>query len=363
MNIPKENIKEWNEYRERELLRITPMLSRFGFSLDKNQIHTIGERFLMSGKKLVLTGKRISDEKKVIIKASSSSNGKKELSHEHLCRETIKKIDFAYKPILLPEEILFARKGEFTVIVSEFIGEPKAFLEHADEEQFFLSLGVFKMFESVHATAYSHIRIIRTAWNNWGAREYLRAFSVFSKNIIFTDQKLRKEILRAGKFLTDNEKNIERYSGFLTHEDFVPHNFRVVGGDIYLLDHTAILFGNKYESFARFLNYLCLYNLKLERWMVEYIKKNRGEGEYLSLRLMRIYKIGELLQFYTGSLAKTEGDLHLLAEERISFWKNALDCILNDTLVTEEMVFEYKKKRDLLRSDEEKRRQRELHQL
>lgn len=363
MNIPKENKKEWNKYLEREFYEVAPILSRLGFLLDKNQIHTVGERFLMSGKKLVLIGTRISDGKKVIIKVSSDSNGKNELFHEHLCRETIKKIDFAYKSILLPKEILFAKEKKFFIIVSEFIEESKAFLLHPVTEQFFLSIGVFKMFESVHATAYSHSKIIRSAWKSWGAREYLGAFSDFSKNIISVEPKLNDVMLRAEKFLTDNAKNIEQYSDFLTHSDFVPHNFRVVENNIYLLDHTSLLFGNKYESMARFLNYLCLYNLKLERWIMEYIRKNRGENEYLSLRLMRVYKIGFLLQFYTGSLAQTEGNLHLLAKDRILFWKNALDCIMEDKPITEEMVFEYKKKRDALRSEEEKRRQKELHQL
>jgi hypothetical protein len=264
---------------------------------------------------------------------------------------------------LLPEELLFAKAGKFVVIVSEFIEESKAFFEHMDEEQFFLSLGVFKMFESIHSTAYSHSKIVRSVWKNWGAREYLGAFSKYSMNCISADPTLRDEMLLAEKFLTDNAINIERYSDFLTHEDFVPHNFRVVGNDVYLLDHTAILFGNKYESVARFLNYLCLYNLKLERWITKYIRENRREGEYLSLRLMRVFKLGELLQFYTGSLNKTEGNLHLLTKERISFWKNILLNILDDKPVSEELVNEYKKKRDALRSEEEKRRQRELHQL
>jgi hypothetical protein len=188
-------------------------------------------------------------------------------------------------------------------------------------------------------------------------------FSRFSNNIITAEPDLYKTVSSAEDFLKGNREMLDRYSGFLTHEDFVPHNLRISGQDVYLLDHTALLFGNKYESVARFLNYLCIYNLKLERWIIEYIKKNRCEEEYLALRLMRTYKLAELLQFYTGSLAQTEGNLKLLAKERIEFWKKVMITIIEDKPVTEEMVQEYTKKRDSLRSEDEKKRQKEIHQL
>ena len=87
MNIPKDNKQEWDEYLERELTEVTLVVSQLGFSLEKEQIHTIGERYLMSGKKLVLIGRREKDNKKMVIKASSDEEGKKELSHEHLYRK------------------------------------------------------------------------------------------------------------------------------------------------------------------------------------------------------------------------------------------------------------------------------------
>ncbi|MFA6565493.1 MAG: hypothetical protein WCT48_02005 [Candidatus Paceibacterota bacterium] len=366
MNIPEENKKEWEKYRTAEFNDVADILLLLGFSADTEQTHTQGERYLMSGRKLVLTGHREHDGKKVIIKISSDPRGIKELEHEHLCRETIKKIDFAYKDILLPEEILFAKTGKFTVVVSAFIEEPVPFLLHSREEQFFLTLRAFEMLEGVHATASSHTKIIRSLWSSWGGAEYLRSFGEFSENIrkaVPRDTALHGAMAEAQKFLLAGSGTIERYSGFLTHGDFVPHNLRIVGHDVYLLDHTSLLFGNKYESAARFLNYLCVYHPELERWISEYIRKNRGEDEYLSLRLMRAYKMGFLLQFYTGSLAQTEGDLHRLAWERISFWKSVLSAILNDEFVPVETVLKYKNKRDSLRSEEEVRRQKKLHQI
>jgi hypothetical protein len=366
MNIPQENKKEWDSYRAREFEEAISVLSRLGYSADQEQIHTSGERYLMSGRKLVLTGCRMGDNQKVIIKISSDASGTKELEHEHLCRETIKKINFAYRAVLLPKELLFAKEGKFVIVISEFIEESRPFLSHSSQDQFFLALRAFEMLEGVHATASSHTKIIGALRDARGAKEYIRTFAEFSKNIrsaAADDESLRETMLKAEEFLKNGDDTIERYSGFLTHGDFVPHNLRIVGRDVYLLDHTSLLFGNKYESVARFLNYLCIYNPELERWISEYMRKNRGEQEYLSLRLMRAYKMGFLLQFYTGSLAQTEGDLHRLAWERISFWKSVLSAILNDEFVPIEQVLKYKNKRDSLRSAEEMRRQKELHQL
>ena len=78
---------------------------------------------------------------------------------------------------------------------------------------------------------------------------------------------------------------------------------------------------------------------------------------------MRVYKIGFLLQFYTGSLKETEGNLRALTEERVNFWKSVMLHIIANQPIPEEMVHEYQKKRDILRSDEEKKRQKELHQI
>ena len=76
---------------------------------------------------------------------------------------------------------------------------------------------------------------------------------------------------------------IERYSGFLTHNDFVPHNLRVSGKEVYLLDYSSMLFGNKYESWARFLNFMIHHNRPLELALANYVRTNRGEEEYLEL--------------------------------------------------------------------------------
>jgi hypothetical protein len=167
----------------------------------------------------------------------------------------------------------------------------------------------------------------------------------------------------AGAFLTDHAVNIERYTGFLTHTDFVPHNLRIGSGYMYLLDHTSLRFGNKYKSWGRFVNYMTLYNPELESALVEYVRKNRSAEEYEALRLMRVYKLGFLLAFYERSYGKTMGDVQELARIRIAFWTQALKAVLADTQLSKETIEAYKENRNRLRSDEEKQRQKLLNQL
>src|SRR6187549_2342490 len=95
--------REWKEYRDRELAWLAPVLEGLGYALDEVQPHLAGERYLMqavttrSGRKLILLGRRTSDGKRVVIKATTDTNGMRELLHEYLCRKRLKDIKFAYR--------------------------------------------------------------------------------------------------------------------------------------------------------------------------------------------------------------------------------------------------------------------------
>lgn len=362
-----ENTKQlWEEHCKRELVALRKILAQLGFTLEENQPHIGGERYLHSPHKLVLLGFRTSDQKRVVIKASNDPLGILEIGHEEKCRTMIRTINFSYQKLLLPENILFTRHGKYLISISEYITEEKPYLAHSVKEQFFLVLQILKAQENTHATAYGHMRIIRKAFEAADAQEYLRLFENFQKNILIgnPDNILLPALLkRAEDFLEQNKITIERYSGFLVHTDFVPHNFRVVGDTVYLLDSTSFRFGNKYESFARLINYMVLYNFPLHTALVEYVRANRNPEEFLSLRLMRAYKLGELIAFYAKTLANTDGNLHVLNQKRIDFWTRVLETVLDDEVISEEVVAEYKNIRDTLRSGEEKQRQRELRQL
>src|SRR6202000_971290 len=102
----------------------------------------------------------------------------------------------------------------------------------------------------------------------------------YAENVRSADNAEASEAMReASAFLREHRVNIDRYTGFLTHTDFVPHNLRIGSGYIYLLDHTSLRFGNKYESWGRFVNYMALYHPALAAALVEYVKRNRSAEE------------------------------------------------------------------------------------
>ena len=355
---------QWEEYRERELKEVTFLLAKLGFALEDEQQHISGERYLMSGYKLVLVGRRISDQKRVIIKVSGSPSGAAEIEQEHGARTTMQKLRFAYYLFPSPEELLYISLDGYQISITAYLGQEKNFLARSLEEQFLLALKAFKTQEGVHATAHSHTQVIKRIFGIWSAQEYLASYMQLQKNILALDpgnQALEQTLAKAAGSLAEHREIIEQYCGFLTHSDFVPHNLRVIGGEMYLLDQTSLRFGNKYESWARFCNFMMLHNRPLEEALVRYVEDNRTPEESVCLRLMRMYKLVELLAYYANTLSKTEGDLHTLSVIRIEFWRKALESLLAAEPLGQDIVTHYQHERDQLRSEEEKKRQEQLH--
>jgi len=141
----------------------------------------------------------------------------------------------------------------------------------------------------------------------------------------------------------------------------VPHNLRVNNGNIYLLDHSSIRFGSKHEAWARFINFMCLYNPELAKYLLFYIEKNRPASESLSLQAMRLFRLSEIIWHYANTLERADTDLKHLNMERISFWSQVLGAVLDNRELDEKVILDYKKMRDSLRSVEEKKRQEKLH--
>lgn len=364
--------QEWEQYRKREFGTAVPMLKKLGFEIESEQPHTGGERFLMAGKrdvggggyKLVLLGTRITDHKQVVIKISSDREGIREIATEQRAREILRVLKFAYQTLHAPLEILYITGGTHTVSVTAHLEQEKTFLSRPLGEQFSLALQAFKAQESVHATTYSHTKVIRKVFGIWGAQNYLDSFEMFLKAAIQSEpnnQALVQSLTRAKNFLAEHRNAIEQYCGFLTHADFVPHNLRVHEGNVYLLDSASLHFGNKYESWARFLNFMLLYNRPLEKAFLQYVHDNRTPEEELSLRLMRIYKLGKLLEYHAGTIPKTSGDMNILGKKRVEFWRKALESLLDDQPLSEAVISQYQRERDSLRSEEEKKRQKALH--
>lgn len=357
-----QNNSSWLDSKKEELENIASLLGRIGFSLDQQQPYMSGERFLMTKDKLVLAGKCVKDDARVIIKTSQHPDGQSEIETEKKSRDLLRSLSFAKKAITFPDELYFGKHDEVLIWITSYIPQDKVFVAHELEEQFFLALRAFEAQEAFHATTFEHVRLVKNTFPVFKSAEYFKEFEYFKKIIAenYPDKNLMSALDAADVFLKRNKEVIDCYANHLIHTDFVPHNFRIKDRDVYMLDCSSVCFGNKYEAWARFLNYMLIHNPALEQLLSDYIRKNRGEKDYLSLRLMRIFKIGKLLEYYARSFDKTTGDLHVLTGIRIQFWREALESILADKPFPEETRNNYIEKRNALRSPEEKERQREF---
>ncbi|MEX0933945.1 MAG: hypothetical protein WD003_01635 [Candidatus Paceibacterota bacterium] len=360
-------LEKWNLYKKQELALLKPLIRNLGFELENKQPHISGERYLMqavtttSGKKLILLGHRKHDGKCVVIKATRDGNGMRELEHEHVCRSTLETIDFAYDTFFFPQEFLFLKKSGFLIAVYEYIEQETPFIERPLQEQALFSLQAFKAQESARATVHNHIKRIKKTFEIRSSADYLETFSKFKKDIVIYAPAKKEVFEKAQRYLQENQENIEQYCHFLTHVDFVPHNFRIKDGVIYLLDYSSLRFGNKHEGWARFLNFMVLYNQELEQGLAHYIKINRAPEESVSLKALRLVRLAELIWYYWNTLEKTRGDLQKLNKIRIEFWISVFERLVEDEIIDPKTIQNYKKERDRLRSEEEKERQKKLH--
>lgn len=356
--------QEWNSYINKELLIFRPFFIRLGIILDTDQLHVTGERYLMSGKKLVLTGtyKDDKNKKRIIVKVSSDDAGRSEIRSERKIYKTLQTLPFANSALLFMNELDFEDAKIGTLLVTEFIEQPKVYAQLTLLKQFHLASRMFEEQEGFNVTIYEHEKLIKKIFSIFRSNDYLKEFKKYKNNIkrnLPDNVTLHSLLERAQTLLTENKDTTDRYSPYLTHTDLAPHNMRVSDHGIFLLDYSSFAFGNKYEGWARFLNYMLIHNPKLERLLCDYLR-DRGQDEYLSLQLMRIYKIVFLLEYYTQSLTRTTGNLHRLTKIRIDLCTKILESILDDTVISKNVIDTYINTRNKLRTKEEAVRQREF---
>ncbi len=364
------SVAQWEEYCRAELALLTPLLDKYGYTLAKEQPHLGGERYLMqavttkSGLKLILYGERYCGTK-VVLKATRESGGQAEIIHERHCRNMLARIDFATWVFHTPAELDFITKQGFVILVQQYIEQPMSFIKRPFKEQFSYALAAFKAQEGTHATTTNHFRLIKKSYELRNAATYLRYFTAFSEqaSIIMPElTELHNCYQKTEAGLKEGGVTIDRYGNFLTHTDFVPHNFRIdTNGSMYLLDHSSLTFGNKYEGWARFLNFMTLYNPALEAALTKYVSDNRSAGEVKALHLMRLYRLGEIICYYLNTLNRSEGDLKTLNRTRVDFWAAVFACRFDGVPVPDDAIKNFKAIRDRLRSETEKKRQQKLH--
>ena len=362
---------EWQTYLDTELPRVRELIGARGFSLDTAQPHLIGERFLMQamttagGRKLILLGTEATTGRRVVIKATRDQAGRAEILHERTCRSALHDIPFAYDVFQSPPELACVTEADTTIVINAYIDQPCSFLERPLPEQFSYALRALTAQAAARATTHGHLRHIRRTFGRTTAADYRNFFATFADTIATRAQcpdTVRTRIAAAGERLTAAHTRIEQYGDFLTHTDFVPHNFRIgTDGLLYLLDFSSLRFGNKHEGWARFLNFMTLYNRDLEAALITYVEDNRAPEERESLQLMRIYRLGEIIAYYVRATAQSTDALHELNRTRVDFWSEVLAAELENTRVPTAVVTAYTTKRDALRSEDEKRRQQGLH--
>jgi len=346
---------------QQELTYLSTILKELGFSVLQKQPHISGERKIFGSTKLVLICSD-KDGNKVVAKCSRHKIGKKELRREKKIRDHIKKTPFTKDTLSMPKEIFFGTQKNYLIFITEYIEQEKIFVEYSTNKQFLMILRAFEEQESFHATTFEHSLFARLYTSVQKEGVYMKRLSKYLKNIKKYPyyKNFEKEIEQMLDFFYLNKTLINPYCLFLIHEDFVPHNFRIKDNHIYILDYSALHYGNKYESWARLINYMVIHNPELEQTLIDYIQHNRGNRDYSTLRMMRVFKIFQLLDFYSRIYSNTLGDLHTLTEVRINFWINVGIGVINDRRITKEQLAKYIETRNHLRSEEEKVRQREF---
>lgn len=351
------------EALDRDLGSAKAILSKIGITLDPSQPQLSGERYLMTRSKLVLLGND-QNGKKVIIKISNKNIGVKEIDKEKSIRDTLLKISFARESLILPEIFFYSQKEGYRILVTEYIPQDIVFPARTLEEQFFLSLRIFEEQELFHATTLEHKKSIQNVFDVYEARDYLKDFEGFidnAKKLYPENKSVLESFESAYKILETNSRIIDKYTGYLAHNDLAPGNTRINGDDVYLLDLSAMHFGCKYEGWARFMNWSIVHSDKLEFPLLEYVEKNRGGEESLCLRLMRIFKAAYLVDYYIRSHGKTEKDLKILTEKRLLVWTEILKHLTQNTNTPKSVIEKYREERNSLRSKEETERQKEIN--
>jgi hypothetical protein len=357
-------LEEWGKWKEENIKKMLEIFKLNGLeiTLDKDQPNTKGERFLMSGKKLVLIGKQ--KNKKVVIKYSGDKSGIEEMESERENKHSFLSLDFIKSNFKFPGEIYWQRNKDYALMVTEFIEQGFSFIELPNDKQFYYMLSILESLDGVQATTTSHLKQITKSKHIKNAKDYLDQYLDWCTTIMTLMSKDRElmALLEKGKDIISAQLNlIQKYSSTLTHTDLVPHNFRIYNEEIYFLDHTSLIFGNKYENWARLINFMAIYNRELENNLVKYVKNNKSAEELLMLKIMRIFKISQLIEYNAKSYHKSEGDLKRLCSSRLKLFTRMLSSLMQDSNISDAHHKEFISDLNNFRTQEEKERQKSIY--
>lgn len=346
---------------QKSLRAIELILVGLSFTLESYQPHITGERKIKSLTKMVLIGQN-KNGRKVVIKTSRTVPEKKEIKTERRIRNELEMLSRTIANLLVPKEIYFGEKRGWLFFITEFIDQPKIFVAHHLQAQFAMIKKAIESQEMVRLQSFQPTINPSRACPIFTEKEYFaelkQQIGFINKN--YRDKKLFQTLAAVKKLFEEKIQLVAKHCGYLVHDDFCPHNFRVNNSQIHFLDYTAANFGNKYITWARLLNYMVLHNPKLEKLILQDFKKNRSPEDLESLRILRIYKTVFLIMYYVQISNQTSGKLFRLTKVRINFWHNFLQKLLQNKTLTSAELKHYLQQRDALRSPEEKKRQKEF---
>lgn len=354
-------MSDYTEFKQNiqdEIKALEPRLEAMGFELLSNQPHISGERTYQSQTRLVLEAIHTETDQKVVIKTSKDPEYKKELRYEKEVRDLLERIDYADQALLSPKELFYIERDDYIFYISEYIEQDKVLGAHTLDEQFFMILPVLESMETFFISTYEMQKGVAKICPIYDYKRY-HDLTLQYKESIETLLPEKKDLFdKALTYFEDHQKEVEMFTGYLLHDDLVPHNMRIQGRKIYMLDHATMRFGNKYDTWARFLNYMTVHGPELKDKLYDYIQKERKREDYLSIQAMRVYKTFMILDYYVGVHNSTEGDIQALALVRMNFWADTLESIIEEKPVPQERIDEYVNARNNLRSKEETERQK-----
>jgi hypothetical protein len=336
---------------------LTELLRRHRLQLTPDQPHVGGERALLSPGKLVLMATTESKES-VVVKYSISPAGAKEIAQEAKVRRLFELLPFSTEQFLLPRILLHEARTADEFLVSEFISQPQILQDYPLTEQFFMSLHALENQESFHATTLEHHAYAREYFQTLSVSDYLETLQTMITVIAQQEPNLVSLLDAIKSAFREHTNVLSTFDGYLVHADFVPHNFRIAHNQLYLLDYVSFRIANKYEAWARYVNFMEVHQPELARLLVSYLERDRNAYELQAFWLIRMYRAIFLLNYYCTVLPKTAGELQELTKLRITLWSKLLEHIFYKTAVSEELIDTYRTKRDSLRTETEKIRQR-----
>lgn len=351
-----EKREAWRESLESELHDVTDIITSLGYTLDESQPHVSGERYLQGGAtKLVLNAQ--SAHGRAVIKASRTRTGIEEIRREKQGRDSLALFSFASDALKIPAELHFGMHGEYCILITQFIEQKEVLFKKPLADRFFMALRALEAQESFHATTYEHLIEVQKHLPIYDAQTYIDSITSFAIDASALPGAVEL-MQRVTSELEQHRELLERYNGYLAHFDFVPHNLRIDGHTIWILDFSELRFGSKYESWARLVNYMLIHDQPLAEALLSYVAHERGDDEATALHLMRIYKAALLVAFYARTLAKTDDTFRELTQLRVDLWMGITRKLLDHAPFPEADAPTYIAKRNALRSAEETERQK-----